>query len=483
MDRIKALYKSFEKSERKALKNYLIAFHSKGENKPLELLRLIEKKPTISADILATKLYDNPRSKAFIMMKSRLYEKMTEFLSLSVNPGASKYNKEIPYFHDLIEYRKTMLTATILQEKNLKEQAKEYMEKAILLANKCNNPDLEIDVLLRVRASNFHIGKSFEEITLDIYNAIQRQERDINAVGIFNKFLALHNLRSSHDHKKVAFLESNIPDLEDALRQKYSPRAYYYLSMLKVHYFSIKEEYSQAKAATSDAVNVIRDNPGIRSRPRTSEPYFQLGLLELRFHNFDAAIEAYEEALRHLTPNRRAYIMTSIMQVYAYIFKGDMQFTLKKCQEIEEIFTEQHKEKLPLMVDLLAYLKSCVYFKLKDYSQSWHLLQQVSQLTFDKEGWTTGIRTFEIMILVDRGQLDLAGQKLENYRKHLARYPTEPRWETIYKILVGQERLGYTFKTFRNEAKLLNDLEEKYPWKHIGPEVICFHRWYRDKQR
>ncbi|HHG84815.1 MAG TPA: hypothetical protein ENJ82_08690, partial [Bacteroidetes bacterium] len=203
MDRIKALYKSFEKSERKALKNYLIAFHSKGENKPLELLRLIEKKPTISADILATKLYDNPRSKAFIMMKSRLYEKMTEFLSLSVNPGASKYNKEIPYFHDLIEYRKTMLTATILQEKNLKEQAKEYMEKAILLANKCNNPDLEIDVLLRVRASNFHIGKSFEEITLDIYNAIQRQERDINAVGIFNKFLALHNLRSSHDHKKV----------------------------------------------------------------------------------------------------------------------------------------------------------------------------------------------------------------------------------------------------------------------------------------
>lgn len=482
MDRIKALYKNLNKSERKALKNYLTAFHSKGENKPLELIRMVEKKPNISVEVVATKLYNDPRSKAFIMMKSRLYEKMTEFLTLSVNPGFSKYNKEMPYFHDLIEYRKTMLIATILQKKQLKHLAKEYMEKSITLAAKCNNPDLEIDVLLRIRASNMAIDKSFEEITLDIHNAIRRQERDINAVGIFNKFLALHNLRSSHDHKKIEFLENNIPDLEESLRQEHSPRAFYYLSMLKVHYFSIKKEYAPAKEAAEDAISVLHDNPGIRSRPRTSEPYFQLGLLELKFHNFDAAIDAYDEALRHVTPGRRAYLMTSIMQIYAYIFKGDTNLTLEKVAKIEEMFTPALQEKLPLLADLLAYLKACIQHILKNYSKAWNLLQEVGQLTFDKEGWTTGIRIFEIIILVDRDQLDLAGQKLENFRKHLSRYPTDPRWETIYKLLVGQERLGFTFKTFRNETKLLKALEEEYTWNHIGSEVICFHRWYREKQ-
>ncbi|MEM1000505.1 MAG: hypothetical protein AAGN35_25860, partial [Bacteroidota bacterium] len=317
MDRIKALYGTFNKSEIKAFKTYLTAFHSKGENKPMELLRLMEKKPGITQDVAAKKLYGDPRSKAFIMMKSRLFEKMTEFLSLSVNPGAaSRRNKEMPYFQYLGEYRKNMLAAAAMRERKLRSLAEEFLDKSLRMAVKCNNPELEIDVLLRIRGAQSYAGKNFEQLTRDIRDAMERQERDISAVWIYNQFLKIHNLRTSRDHKKIEFLERTIPDLEDSLRQKYSPRADYYLQMLKIFYHSLCGEYVDCKEAGANAIAVIENYPGIRNRQRTADPYFQLGMLELKFHRYEAAIASMEEALRYQIPQTRGMFMISLMQLY-----------------------------------------------------------------------------------------------------------------------------------------------------------------------
>jgi tetratricopeptide (TPR) repeat protein len=483
MDRIKSLYTTLNKSEIKALKTYLSAFHSKGENKPLELLRLIEKRPEITQDVAAKKLYGDPRSKAFIMMKSRLFEKMTEFLSLSVNPGAaSRRNKDMPYFQDLTEYRKNMLAAVVLRERRLRNLSREAMDKSLKIAKKCSNPELEIDVLLRIRGGHASTEKVFEELTLAIRDAMERQERDISAVGIHNKFLRMHNLRSSMDNKKIEFLERNLPPLEDSLRQKYSPRADYHLQLLKVFYYSLTGEYEKCKAAADASIAVLDRFPGIRNRMRVADPYFQLGLLELKFHRYDAAIEAMEKAVEYQVPHSRGMLMILLIQLYPLILKGELEEAAAQCDRIDEMLKKPFNTSVDALKGLFFYLKSCVRYRQRNYQEAWATLQEAHELNFDKEGWLSGIRVFEIMILLDRGNGDLASQKLENLRKHLSRYSTDPRLDTIYKLLNHQERMGFLFSHFKGEEDLLRDLAEVHRWKHNGHEVIRFDDWYKEKR-
>ena len=85
MERIKGLYDNYSRAEKKYFKAYLTAFSGSGSNKGLDFIRLIEKKPNISQEEASLNLYGEAGSKAFIMMKSRLYEKMLE-RPLVLNP-------------------------------------------------------------------------------------------------------------------------------------------------------------------------------------------------------------------------------------------------------------------------------------------------------------------------------------------------------------------------------------------------------------
>lgn len=481
MDRIKTLYQSLARSEAKALKNFLTAFHTKGENKPLELIRLIEKKPEISAEEAAKRLYGDPRSKAFIMMKARLYEKMTEFLPLSVNPASGKGNKEMPYFMDLIEYRKSMLIASVLLQKRLNLLARDHLEKALKHARNCNAPELEADVLIRLRAMSRSASKSFDELTLDLRRAMAEQFQDVNATGIYFKFYENHTLKSANDYKKIEFLENHIPDLENSLVQEYSVRADWYLQMLKVNYYSLTSDYEACKEVLQRAIQLVQENKGLRNRNRMSDPYMQWGILELKFHNYEAAITAFEHALEALKPRTRGHFLICLLKLYGYIFSGDLEGAEELGNTLREQAEAPSIRRYPKTVGLLMYLRSCISYLKGAYHEAWLALQEITELNFDKDGWMTGIRIFEIMILIDREQFDFAGQKLENLRKHLARYESEPRAEVIYKLLAAQERSGFLFNGVKQEAELMRELEEEHTWKHLGHEVIRFEDWYRGK--
>ncbi|MEM7040966.1 MAG: hypothetical protein AAF570_28640, partial [Bacteroidota bacterium] len=342
----------------KALKTYISAFHSKGENKPLELLRLIEKNADLSAEDAAKRLYGNPKSKAFIMMKARLFEKMTEFLPLSVNPATQKYSKEMPYFRDLIEFRKSMLIATILQEKRLGQLALDYFDRALRLARKCNTPELEVDVLVRLRAINRMRVKEFEALSAELRKCLARQEIDINTMGIYHKFYELHTLKTQGDDEKIEFLEKHLPDLVHSLRQHYSPRADYYVQMLLVNLYSLQADYEACKKAVDTAITVIKENKGLRTRQRMSDPWFQWGMMEMKFHKYHKAIEAFDQTLSVLKSNSRAYLVTSIMMLYAFIYLDDLDRASEKAKEITQIAGRLSKIANPSIYGLYTYLQA-----------------------------------------------------------------------------------------------------------------------------
>ena len=124
MDKIKKIFNSLSKTELRYLKNYLTAFHNKGKNKALELITVLEKKPDISQTDIARKLYGNPKSKAFIMLKKRLLEKMLETLSLSINFHNNPTFKEDPTAFGSIDLSKDIIYALILRRRGLESYLK-----------------------------------------------------------------------------------------------------------------------------------------------------------------------------------------------------------------------------------------------------------------------------------------------------------------------------------------------------------------------
>lgn len=478
MNRVKQLFHSFSPAERKGMRSYLEAFHIKGENKAMEFLKLLEKQPDITQEQAAEKLYGEMRSKAFIMMKHRLLEKMTEFLTLTVNPDASKRDHNAPYHHDLIEFRKAMLFATAFQERQLSSLAIEYLEKARELAARCNAPELEVDALIRLRGLDRTGTERFEDLYIQIQKALVQQECDINAIGLMRKFLALHSSQITADEARISFVEAHLPELEESLRQVYSPRADYFLQMLKVHYCFLVRSYEPGKVAAQLAMEILRKYEGIRSPLRMSDTWFQLGRLELRCEHYKAAIESFWKARSFLAPDSKAHLTIAQLLIYCYLYTGELEEVHKVMEEVEQGAMALALQTNPFAHGLNSYIKSCVAYFHGDYHRAWLHLQDSQDANLGKETWLTAIRLFEVMLLIDKGQGDIASQKLENLRKHLARYNSSQRMRTIYKLLAAQERIEFSFAAVVGEELELERLRKELPWDAVAQEIVRFEDWY-----
>jgi tetratricopeptide (TPR) repeat protein len=214
-----------------------------------------------------------------------------------------------------------------------------------------------------------------------------------------------------------------------------------------------------------------------------SDPWYQLGKLELLFCNWEEAIDALEKARAYHSEDSWAYLNTSIWMLYAHIYRKDIPKADEIISKIEPELEARVFQRSPIINGIFGYLKSCLLFVKQEFQAAWVTLQEVQELSFDKEGWITGIKLFEIMIMIEKGEPDIAGQKLENLRKHLARHNTEPRMKTIYKLLNAQERQSFCFEEVKGEAEWIQELVEEHKWDPAGYEVIRFDEWYQSRRK
>jgi hypothetical protein len=482
MDRVKTLYFSLSSSEKKALRSYLEAFHQKGENKPVEFLKLIDREPEVSHENSAKQLYGDPKSKAFIMMKSRLFERLMEFTALASNGDSVKRDRDNPYHQDLIEFRRCMLFASALQERQLSGLAFEYLEKARELAARCNTPELEVDVLLRIRGLDRSGTDRFEELSVQIQKALKQQECDINATGLMRKFLTLNGSQIGGNEDRIAFLEAHLPGLEDSIRQVYSARADYFLQMLKVHLCYLNRRFEEGRAYAKRALELLMEYEGIRSPLRMADSWFQLGRLELEDGCFEDALVSLEKARSYQTEESRAYLTISVLLLYCRLHRKEHREAQQLMDHLRNGAAARTLEQSPLNKGIFTYLTACLQFMRGQLQDAWMSILDCQEMNLEKGTWITSIRLFEIMILVDKKELDLASQKLENLRKHISRYQANPRMKAIFKLLMAQDRTGFRFSPVQGEAEQLENLRTQLPWDAIGQEVVRFDEWYQERR-
>lgn len=478
MDRIRKLYLSFTKAEARYLQKYLTAFHAKGRNRALELLEKLEANPSISNKEMAEDLYGDPRSKAFSMLKTRLYEKMLEVITLSINFQNNPRIKEDPEAFQVLQVQKMVLYANFLKRRGLVDLSNDLFEKAARSAEELGDQVERLTSLISLQNSVKSLDTFREELTPQVNEAREMLLSDVQAIQIFDEFRLLRGSRSSVIGEELDFLENKITELEERLRIHPSPRANYYLYSLKFDQAYHLQKYGICRQILEEVDELFKKNPGLGAKNRLAAPYIKLSIVELNTGQYQQGYEAANEAIKLINPRRHNYRVGVIYKCFACIFLNKLEEGMDALRSLEKY--EQHKKGLEY--GIVVYLRACIFFFQNKPRYAYHTLLEASELMQDKEGWNVGMRIFEIMLLVELEKLDLISNRLDSLRKHLSKYEVENRMVVIYRVLVGLEKNHFDFTLTREEiANELEKLREGEPWIPVNHEVVRFDEWFEGK--
>ena len=479
MERIKSLLGTFSKAEVRILKKYLTAFHTKGENNPLKLIEMISKKPAITAEEASKRLYGDEKTKAFIMMKSRLYEKMLEVLIMSVNNGTNrKFDQKMSQFN--LNMRKNMLFAFKLKERGLNHSAEELLQKIRKTAIENGSPEMELQTLYRLReiyARNK--DDQFEHLTEQINSALRRHEIDIYLSGISNRYSFHSDKRRGQEGEMVEFLEKHLPVAEKMIKKTFSEKAWYSLLLLKIYYYNLVNNVKACEETIKEMKELLDNSTSNQVSPRMAMPYYQFGALSLKTRQYKKAFKAFSSAKQFFEPNQNNYFQVSILEIRSLLLDKNLEVAESLIQALSEnphlAKSTYHSAYFKLQIAFFHFLNG-------EPKEAWKIILEISELSFDKTGWNIGLRIFEIMLLIELEDPDLASIKIENFRKHLSRYETDNRAKAIYRVLIALEKDGFMFSPVKNEAEFIELLTQKHPWQAGGYEVTAFDEWWLSKK-
>ena len=154
MEDLRQVFIAMSKSEVRFLKQFLRAFQAHKPNKALQMVEWMEKDTYISREELALRLYGDAKSRAFLMLKRRLMEKMLETLSLCMGFSFA-YTQSIPpdYFHEM-QVCRYLQQVCLLRTLGLEELAQEMLEKGRKKAEEWDLPHAKLQTVLMEPISN-----------------------------------------------------------------------------------------------------------------------------------------------------------------------------------------------------------------------------------------------------------------------------------------------------------------------------------------
>ncbi|MEL6627344.1 MAG: hypothetical protein AAFO96_20325 [Bacteroidota bacterium] len=481
MDRIRQLYQVFSKTEVRYLKQYLDAFHAKGANKSLELIEILDKNPEITNKEMAERLYGNPKSKAFSMLKSRLYERMLETLTLSVNFQNNPALKEDSTAYESVSLSKMNTYGIMLNKRGLKNQSREMFEKIIKDADQTVLPEFNLSALISLR----NLSNSFEEVEKNINPkialAFEQYKIDAMGVGMMRTFI-LHRGETNHPvSESLARLKKDIKILEDSLAKTYSPRADYYRLQLYYSFYAFSKDMPSVRSVLQEIIELVERYPKLSTNNRKGILLMRLSNIALNQGNYEEAIEASQKSMRMLYPKSPNYFSATILSIMAYTVTG-------RLSKVEELFPKIEWfikfPQSPQQTGQFHFFKASKAYLEKDLKGAQRYLQHTNDLLKDKEGWNLAVRVMEMMILIDLGEDDLLYNRLESFRKHMSKYNIPPRIQTTYRLLLSISRNALNFKVVWEECEeVVDEMRQTHPWSIHTYEFLPFDIWLESKAK
>ena len=477
MNRIKKIFQSLSKTEIRYLKSHLTAFHNKGTNKALLMVRLLEKNPGITQRELSQELYGDPKSKAFIMLKRRLFDKMLEMLSLSAGFKHNLPLKEEPAYYEYIHIQKQLTYVSILRQRGLNLLAKEILQKCFHRSKEAGFHEFSLLALIHMR----NISSTKDEVLWHFAHEMDQTQNqlttDLMGIRLYDEYHILFRDSDFIRQNREDWLTEKLNQLESRLNQAYTVRAHYNYLLLLFSWHECMGNYLQGKEALKALSQLVEQHKGLESKGRLGAISLCKARIEIRSGNFYSALTAANEAIRILGPLRKDFFPAAIYKIFTCIYTGRLA---EAKMTIAEISTADYRQTQPILFEVIHYLDSCIAYFSDSIREALIIMSHVNEILSDKRGWNTGLRIHEILLLIDLEEFDLVSARIAALRKHIARYKGDKRVRAIYKYLYLLEKNSFDFQQCRD---YLSRLKSQHclnsPWRAVSYEVIRFESWVR----
>lgn len=485
LDSIRNLVKKLTIEEKETVSSYLQVFDQRGkrrENKYLVLYKQIlsDPKAKISEEELEHLIYRSQNTAGFKRLLFRLRDKILETLLIDVNvdrPGA--YNERI---RAMMEIRKSITLAQILQDRGLRDWTALLLEKAIKKGKKYEFYE-ELLLALRLLLEHNMVSKG-EKFTTGILKEYAHYDQCKNAV-----------LKAEVNHAKIiAGVEFSgfakikpdwVKSLLDEIRADYkktgSSQVGFYYFFVETQQHQLLANFKAARKSLLNNLQLLDASPGIYTTMRVGSTLLNLADNDIYLRQFSRSHITVHKALENFKIGSFNYNQGLDLIFYSKFYEGHYETALQSMQTVQQTnpknSAEYHSGKR-------KYLSACALFMLKDFQQSFSLLSEINEIENDKEGWNIGIRVLSIMLLIEMKRFDEADAKIKALKAFLYgldKSAVIERMKLVYKVLLQFTYSGFDYKKVYLKEKptleLLAGNKGKVEWQIKSPEMILFNQW------
>ena len=477
MEDIKSLILKFTKPEMKYLKTLLSVFHGKSnENKMLELVELIEKKPNIALAEAAKKLYGDPKTKAFLVMKARLMERLYEVIlaspSISNNPIVEEDENAYAY----IQLQKDFALAIALRKRGLIELSKNILQQCLKSPHTHINLSFKVMLLEYFRTSVDNM-EDLQQVNRDLEMTIPQQKLLMEVLAISAEMKLFEKIESYSTAKHIEYLSHKIAYLKDFIDKPeyYSPKVHFYYLWLKVDLYHALKNTEEIQDAIEKMENLFIVYPSLDTHNKKGIRYLRLAETNLILNEYSKTGQNAEKAAKYFINRPINYWFAKSVESFSHLYLGEWEKIIAIYNDFEVLPEPRNKD----AGNMIYYVYLCVEYLKGNLKM---ILQNISELEIaykNKENTNINIRIFEIMILIELEDFYFAELKIDALRKHLERYKVNPRNLVCYKILNQLQLQSFDFQKENLKIKaFLEELRTEHKWCAYSFEAIRFETWF-----
>jgi hypothetical protein len=481
MKELLLLVKSLNKREIALIRGVYSSRLNSEEKWRLKLFEyLIQSKKVDENGLKADLGYKGSKS-AFSHLKTRFRNDVLNVIMLQES------NKKFrsPMNSASFEVKKKMAFSELLYRRGLTDLGDQVIKEGVEISKKYEF-FVENYVLIETQRISQGVTKGqkvIDKFNLEVVEVVKVVEANSKAIGLFNDFTARYINKKGLDENKLNTGRIILEDLKKIYTKFPYARIGFWYFRAALSFYNQLQDFDNAYIYGESLVRITENSPALYSQVNFAGANKDLAEVCLSGKRFELALKYSIAALGQFNPKLNNYLLTLENYFQASFYLGNYELSNLIIFEAIEHPRFFVKKETKAKWD---YYKSCLLFKLKDFSSSLKLLNFNSNIyLLDKGELQLGYRLMLILLYIETGKYELLDFELDSFRKslfNLKGYNIE-RVKIILKILKRLEKENFEFNNFDLYINLINEFDcDKFTrWQTLGFEIVNFPEWFYSK--
>ncbi len=365
----------------------------------------------------------SPKSKSYLMLKSRLKEQLLDKFFLMDSESVMKNRYEKAFYHSM----RNVFAAQIMILKDMRKSAIELLRSALIQTQHYNFTDLSLTIVSLLRYDAAFRGERGRMIHFDrLVNQYSRiHDAELRAEKNYQLIVAEFAQKNPSD-KQIKRMALNSYRKICELSVKYKSRT---IELNKyrtgVHYYTIIGEYQKSINLCNQCEKYLLDNPHLIQNVRLAEmALFKMdNCLAIR-DDKNGLIYA-SQCEKYFNSGTSNWLIFREYDFLLCMHTGNFTRALQLFYEVTEHpkFAQQNPERLEKWKIFEAYLNYVLPSQLpKRNFNLFKFLNEVHIYSKDKKGFNFAILVAEILLFIETGNTDKLIDKEDAFKVYVSRY-------------------------------------------------------------